>query len=71
VNIRDLLTAERIVIPLPAKTLHDAAEQLIGSFVESGVATEASKLIARVTETPAEEALTVGQDAFILPISRP
>ncbi len=65
-NIRDLLTAERIVIPLPAKTLHDAAEQLIGSFVESGVATEASKLIARVMETPAEEALTVGQDAFIL-----
>lgn len=65
-NIRDLLTAERIVIPLPAKTLHDAAEQLIGSFVESGVATEASKLIARVTETPADEALTVGQDAFIL-----
>lgn len=65
-NIRDLLTAERIVIPLPAKTLHDAAEQLIGSFVESGVATEASKLIAQVTDTPADEALAVGQDAFIL-----
>jgi len=66
VNLRDLLAPERIVIPLPAKTLHDAAEQLIASFVETGMASEASKLVARVSETPAGEALAVGEDAFIL-----
>ncbi len=65
-NLRDLLAPERIVIPLPAKTLHDAAEQLIASFVETGMASEASKLVARVSETPAGEALAVGEDAFIL-----
>lgn len=65
-NLRDLLAPERIVIPLPAKTLHDAAEQLIASFVETGRASEASKLVARVSETPADEALAVGEDAFIL-----
>ncbi len=65
-NLRDLLVPERIVIPLPAKTLHDAAEQLIASFVETGMASEASKLVARVSETPADEALAVGEDAFIL-----
>lgn len=65
-NLRDLLAPERIVIPLPAKTLHDAAEQLIASFVETGMASEASKLVARVSETPADEALAVGEDAFIL-----
>ena len=65
-NLRDLLAPERIVIPLPAKTLHDAAEQLIASFVETGMASEGSKLVARVSETPADEALAVGEDAFIL-----
>gem|GEM_PF-238838 len=65
-NLRDLLAPERIVIPLPAKTLHDAAEQLIASFVETGMASEGSKLVARVSETPADEALAVGDDAFIL-----
>ena len=65
-NLRDLLAPERIAIPLPAKTLHDAAEQLIASFVETGMASEASKLVARVSETPADEALAVGEDAFIL-----
>jgi CBS domain-containing protein len=66
VNLRDLLAPERIVIPLPAKTLHDAAEQLIASFVETGTASEASRLVARVSETPADEALTVGDDVFLL-----
>lgn len=65
-NVRDLLAVERIVIPLPAKTLHDAAEQLAGSFVESGEASEASKLVAMVSDTPPDEAVTVGEDAFIL-----
>lgn len=65
-NLRDLLAPERIVIPLPAKTLHDAAEQLIASFVETGMASEGSKLVGQVTETPADEALAVGDDAFIL-----
>ena len=65
-NLRDLLSPERIVIPLPAKTLHDAAEQLIASFVETGTASEASKLVGRVSETPPDEALAVGDDAFIL-----
>ncbi|MCH7715346.1 MAG: CBS domain-containing protein [Gemmatimonadetes bacterium] len=67
-NLRDLLAPERIVIPLPAKTLHDAAEQLIGSFVETGQASDASKLVALVNETPAEEAVKVGGEAFILQV---
>ena len=65
-NLRDLLSPERIVIPLPAKTLHDAAEQLIGSFIDTGHASEVSKLVALVNDTPAQEAVNVGGEAFIL-----
>jgi len=65
-RVGDLLPIERIVKPLPAKTLHDAAEQLIGSFVDTGLADEPSKLLERLSETPARDAVTVGDGAFIL-----
>lgn len=65
-NLGDLLPAARIVVPLPAKTLHDAAEQLMASFVETGVGADVSKLLERLEETPPREAVTVGEDAFIL-----
>ena len=65
-NIGDLLPEARIVIPLPAKTLHDAAEQLIGCFVETGLAEDGAKLMERVTETPAREAVVSGGGGFIL-----
>ncbi len=65
-KVGDLLPAERIVVPLPAKTLHDAAEQLIASFVETGLASESGRLLARLAETPARDAVTAGGHAFIL-----
>jgi CBS domain-containing protein len=65
-KVGDLLPVERIVTPLPAKTVHDAAEQLIGSFVDTGLAAEPSKLLERLSETPARDAVTVGDGAFIL-----
>jgi CBS domain-containing protein len=65
-NIGDLLPEARIVIPLPAKTLHDAAEQLIGCFVETGLADDGAKLMERVAETPAREAVVSGGGCFIL-----
>lgn len=65
-KIGDLLPADRIVVPLPARTLHDAAEQLIGSFVETGLVSDGSKLIERLAETPARDAVTAGGHAFIL-----
>lgn len=54
------------MIPLPAKTLHDAAEQLMGLFVETGLAESAAPLLERVGETPAREAITVENDVFII-----
>ncbi len=65
-KLADLLPPERIVIPLPARTLHDSAEQLIGAFVGTGLASDAAKLLERIGDTPAGEAVTVGRDAFIL-----
>lgn len=65
-KVGDLLPIERIVKPLPAKTLHDAAEQLIGAFVDTGLAAEPAKLLERLSETPARDAVTVGDGAFIL-----
>lgn len=65
-RIGELLPAARIVVPLPAKTLHDAAEQLIGSFVDTGLANDGAKLIERLSETPARDAVTAGGHAFIL-----
>jgi len=65
-RIAELLPASRIVVPLPAKTLHDAAEQLIGSFVDTGLATDGAKLIERLSETPARDAVTAGGHSFIL-----
>jgi CBS domain-containing protein len=65
-NVGEFLPAARIVIPLPAKTLHDAAEQLIGCFVETGLTDEGGKLLERLSETPAREAVVSGGGAFIL-----
>ncbi len=65
-KLADLLPLERIVIPLPARTLHDSAEQLIGAFVETGLACDAAKLLERIGDTPPGEAVTVGGEAFIL-----
>ncbi|MDH5803621.1 MAG: CBS domain-containing protein [Gemmatimonadota bacterium] len=64
-NLGNLLSAGRIAVPLPAKTLHDAAEQLISLFAETGLTEDPSTVVERVTETPADEAITL-DDVFIL-----
>lgn len=65
-KLGDLLPLERIVVPLPGKTLRDAAEQLIGAFVDTGLADDAGYLVERVGDIPPREAVTVGDEAFIL-----
>lgn len=65
-NIGDLLPPERIVVPLPGKTLHDAAEQLVEAFVQTGVTDDAPALVERIGATPARNAVTAGGHAFIL-----
>lgn len=65
-NIGDLLPAERIVVPLPGKTLHDAAEQLADVFVRTGVTADGPGLVERIGATPARNAVAAGGHAFIL-----
>lgn len=65
-KLRALLPIDRVVVPLPARTLHDSAEQLIGVFVSTGLASDGAKLLERIGDTPPREAVTVGEDAFIL-----
>jgi CBS domain-containing protein len=65
VKLGDLLPEGRIMVPLPGRTLHDAAEQLVAAFVETGLTQDGPALIERIGETPPRSAVNVGDRAFI------
>jgi CBS domain-containing protein len=66
VKLLELLTPERILIPLRSDTLRGAAERLAGTVVASGAAPDASALEAMATDFLPAEAVTVGQQAYLL-----
>ncbi|HJS48554.1 MAG TPA: PTS sugar transporter subunit IIA, partial [Gemmatimonadales bacterium] len=63
--LRQLLAAERVLVPLPAATLGEAVERLLAACVASGAVREPERLRADVQGTHAADAVTAFPGAFL------
>ena len=62
----DALVPERIVVPLQAATLQEAGDVLLASLAGAHVVLDVAKLRRRVGERRAEDAVAMGDRAFLL-----
>ena len=65
-RLADLLVASRIVMPLRAATVADAAEALCGSLDRSGALSNADLLRERIEEARSEDIVALADRAFVL-----
>jgi CBS domain-containing protein len=66
VRLLDVITPDRVVVPLSAPTLQDAAQALLARLVADGTVSDVAKLAQRVAEEQSEDIVTLGGRAFIL-----
>ncbi len=65
-RLRDVLAPERIVVPLEAATLQEAGDILLARLAEAHGVLDIAKLRRRVAERRAEDAVAMGDRAFLL-----
>jgi CBS domain-containing protein len=65
-RLRDFLAPERVVVPLKAQTLRDAANQLVDRLGAARGVLDVAKLRRRVSEARADDAFAMGDRAFLL-----
>ena len=65
-RLRDFLAPERAVVPLTARTLQEAAAQLLERVVSAHGVIDVGKLSRRVSEARAEDVVAMGERAFLL-----
>jgi CBS domain-containing protein/mannitol/fructose-specific phosphotransferase system IIA component (Ntr-type) len=65
VTLADILRDDRVVIPLEAETLADAARMLIERLAAAGVVTDLERLQSRVDEEQGEDIVALGGRAFL------
>jgi CBS domain-containing protein len=65
-KLSDLLTADRIVVPLAADDLPRAARELFAKLVASGAVSQPDRLRERVEEERPEDLVGMGNKAFLL-----
>jgi CBS domain-containing protein len=66
VRLPDLLAADRIVLGAPGETVRDVARVLVQAIIASGRAHDPDRLEELLAEALPSEAVTVGQQAFML-----
>jgi len=66
VKLVDLLTTERVVLPLEADTLSDAAGRLADAVIASGAATNAEQLRSLLVDVRPREVVPVGTHGYLL-----
>jgi CBS domain-containing protein len=66
VKLRDVLAPERAVVPLEARSLQDAAGQLLERLVSARGVLDAAKLRRRVLEGREDDVVAMGDRAFLL-----
>jgi CBS domain-containing protein len=64
-KLRDLLRPEHIIVPLHARTVKDATEQLARRLVDSGAVAEPNRLHALIQDSWPEDLTSVGDNAFL------
>ena len=65
-KLRDFLAPERLVVPLPATTLQEAAAVLLERLVSARGVLDAAKLRRRAAESRPEDVVAMGERAFLL-----
>jgi CBS domain-containing protein/mannitol/fructose-specific phosphotransferase system IIA component (Ntr-type) len=66
VRLRDFLAPERAIVPLAARTLQEAAAQLLERLASAHGVIDGPKLSRRVSEGKAEDVVAMGNRAFLL-----
>jgi CBS domain-containing protein len=66
VKLFELLSVDRIVLAVPGETVRDAAGPLVQAAITSGRALDPERLEALLADALPGEAVTVGQQAFML-----
>jgi len=64
--LRDLLAPERTIVPLVARTLQDAAGQLLERLASAHGVIDAAKLSRKVMEASTTDAIAMGDRAYLL-----
>jgi CBS domain-containing protein len=64
-KLRDLLRPEHIIVPLHARTVKEATEQLARRLVDSGAVAEPNRLQALIHDSWPEDLTSVGDHAFL------
>ena len=64
-KLSDLVTPERVILPLEAPTLAAAAWALLERLAATGAVTDAEKLQGRITEARGEDIVALGDRAFL------
>lgn len=65
-RLPDLLAADRILVGAPGETVRDTARALMHAILASGVVRDSERLEDLLAEALPNEAVTVGQQAFLL-----
>jgi CBS domain-containing protein len=65
VKLRDVLTAEHVLVPLRAATVQEATERLAERLVASGAVADPQRLNAVIRHTWPEDMVSVGEHAFL------
>ncbi|MEO8560743.1 MAG: CBS domain-containing protein [bacterium] len=65
-RLRDVLAPERVILPLAARTLPEAGAELLERVIQAHGVLDAYKLRKRAGATPPEEAVAMGDRAFLL-----
>ena len=65
-KLRDFISPERVVVPLAAGTLAEAAEELLQRVVTSAAVRDQAKLRRRIEQSRAEDLVVVAGRAFLL-----
>lgn len=65
-KLADLLAAERIVLPLEAATLADAARRLADAVIDSGAALDPARLRTLMADVRPRDVVPVGSHSFLL-----
>ena len=65
-NLSDFVRADRVCVPLPGRTLQDAAAALLERLTAAGAVAHPERLHDRVEEERAEDLVGLGDRAFLL-----
>jgi mannitol/fructose-specific phosphotransferase system IIA component (Ntr-type) len=65
VKLRDVLTPEHLVVPLKARTVREATQQLAEQIIRAGSVPDGERLLDVIRRAWPEDMVSVGEHAFL------